>query len=92
METRELMRRLVALYDSDGISVEPDGIEDSALISRQPRRPDYEPSPDAIRSATLAIQSGWSEDDWLIRSGSRSRSAGWVVPRVKVCQPIDSNG
>lgn len=92
METRELMRRLVALYDSDGDSGEPDGIEDGAIVSRQPRRPDYEPSPDAIRSATLAIQSEWSDDDWLIRSGRRSRPAGWVVPQVKVCQPIDSNG
>jgi hypothetical protein len=92
METRELIQRLVALFDSDGVPAEPGCIEDGDVVSRQPRRPDYEPSPDAIRSATLAIQSEWSDDDRLIRSGKRSRPAGWVVPHVKVCQPIDSNG
>jgi hypothetical protein len=92
METRELIQRLVALFDSDGVPEESGRLEDSDIVARQPRRPDYEPSPDAIRSATLAIQSEWSEDDWLIRSGKQSRPAGWVVPSVKVCQPINSNG
>lgn len=92
METRELIRRLIALSDTDGIPGESGCLEDSDNAARQPRRPDYEPTPDAIRSATLAIQSEWSEDDWFIRSGKQSRPAGWVVPSVRVCQPIDSNG
>lgn len=92
METRELIRRLIVLFDSDAIPGESRRLEDSDNAARQPRRPDYEPTPDAIRSATLAIQSEWSEDDWLIRSGKPSRPSGWVVPSVKVCRPIDSNG
>jgi hypothetical protein len=87
METRELIRRLVALLDGGFGEEHPQQID--AAAARQPRRPDYEPSPEAIRSAILEIQAGWTDDDRLLRSGKLSQPISWVVPRVTFRRPIE---
>jgi len=89
METRELIKRLVALWEGDSDQEKSQQTDDAA--SRQPRRPDYEPSPEAIRSALLEIQAGWTDADRLLRSGKSGQPICWVVPHVTFRRPVDQD-
>jgi hypothetical protein len=90
METRELFKRIVALLDDDEAVALTQAVNGEAP-ARQPRKPDYEPSAEAIRSATLEIQAEWTDDDRLIRSGRRSPASSWIVPNVKLRHPIEQD-